>query len=422
MFLPMHLGWWAIKTWSGPQGEPTFVDDIEYLCCKAIGNDVGFSLMGVNAEMVAKNATLQRLSGITRAYEALRYAKAFPASVKAKLKVPGDEFTLEQDAAGAWQLRPAQYERHKVERVPGESAVWAVTNAFERQPLRLRLEVLMSAEAYETTNAITMAAFTNRAEFAAVAQASGVTASLEPSAEIVKVGASSGLLTATNARSERSATWAGFGKTFAPPLKLGDERALGVWVHGDGQGEVLNFQLQCPDHVVAGLGEHYVTVDFSGWRYFELIEPEGEQFAEYVWPYGGPYAIYRERVDYNQIEKLTVWVNNLPANGTVKCAISPVCALPLVNARVSNPRITVGGNLLLLPVALGSGSYLEFNSPGDCKAFGPDGNLLQEVRVSGEVPALAAGANPLRFDCDSVSNVSPRVRVTTITAGTPLAR
>ena len=422
MYLPMHLGWWAIKTWSGPQGEPTFADDIEYLCCKAIGNDVGFSLMGVNAEMVAKNATLQRLSGITRNYEALRYAKAFPEAVKAKLKVPGDEFTLEQDPAGAWQLRPARYEKHKVEGLAGESATWVVTNTFERQPLRLRLEVLMSAEAYEATNAIAMAAFTNGSEFAAVAQANGVTATLVPSAEVVKAGASSGLLTATNARAERGATWAGFGKTFSPPLKLCDERALGVWVHGDGQGEVLNFQMQCPEHVVAGLGEHYVTVDFTGWRYFELVEPEGERYAEYAWPYGGPYAIYRERVDYNQIEKLTVWINNLPANGTAKCYLSPVCAMPLVNARVSNPRITVGEHTLLLPVALGSGSYLEFNSPDDCKAFGPDGNLLQEVKVLDKAPALTAGVNRLRFECDSAPGVRPRVRITTVTAGAPLAR
>ncbi|TLM98175.1 hypothetical protein FDZ71_17480, partial [bacterium] len=32
IFLPAELGWWAFKTWSGAQGEPTFSDDIEYLC------------------------------------------------------------------------------------------------------------------------------------------------------------------------------------------------------------------------------------------------------------------------------------------------------------------------------------------------------------------------------------------------------
>jgi hypothetical protein len=420
MFLPMHLGWWAVKTWSGPQGEPTFADDIEYLCGKALGNDVGFSLMGVSPEKFANNATLQRLGGITRNYEVLRHAKAFPESVKARLRVSGDEFTLDPDAAGKPRLRPVRYEKHTFERRNAESAAWAVTNAFEGQPLRLRLEALMSAEPYGTTNAVTMAGFTNAAEFADTAQAKGVTATLVPSAELVKAGATSGLLTAKNAAPERSGTWARFGKLFTPPLKLGGERALGVWIHGDGQGEVLNFQLRCPEHVVAGLGEHYVVVDFTGWRYVELIESEGERHADYGWPYGGIYAIYRERVDYNQIDKLTVWINNLPANGTVKCFLSPVCATPLAKAKIRNPRVTVGGRTLVFPVELESGSYLELKAPGDCKIYGPDGNLVQDVRVADEVPVLGAGANQLRFDCDSAADVFPRVRITTMTTGTPL--
>lgn len=423
MFLPMHLGWWAVKTWSGPQGEPTFADDIEYLCGKALGYDVGFSLMGVTPEKFANNAALQRLGGITRNYEALRHAKAFPESVKARLRVPGDEVTLDQDATGKPRLRPARYEKHTVERRNAESAAWVVTNTFERQPLRLRLEVLMSAEPYDSTNAVTLAGFTEVAEFTDKAAAKGVTAAIVPSAGLVTAGVpASALFTATNTLPARSATWARFGKIFTPPLNLGGERALGVWVHGDGQGEVLNFQLRCPKHVVAGIGEHYVVVDFTGWHYFELIEPEGERFADYVWPYGGAYAIYRERVDYKQVETFTVWVNNLPANGSVTCHVSPVRATPLVKASIRNPRVTVGGRTLVFPVELESGSYLELNAPGDCKVYKPDGNLLQDVRVTDEVPALTAGANQLRLDCDSAADVFPRVRITTITTGAPLTQ
>ncbi len=420
MYLPMHLGWWAVKTWSGPQGEPTFSDDIEYLCCKAIGNDVGFSLMGVNPSNYASNPTLQRLGAITRNYEALRYANTFPESVKARMKMPGEDFTLDQNADGKWRLRPVRYDRHKVTGLSDGSAAWVVTNAFAPQPLRLRLEVLMSAEPCGTTNAVTVAGFADPQEFAAVNQAKGVAATLVPTTEQVKVGASSGLLAATNTLSARSATWAGFGKTFAPPLNLGGERALGVWVYGDGQGEVMNFQLKCPSHVVAGVGEHYLVVDFTGWRYFELVESEGERHADYVWPYGGSYAIYRERIDYKQIEKLTVWVNNLPSRGAVKCYLSPVCATPLVKAVIRNPRVTVGARTLVIPVEMESGSYLEFQSLSDCKVFGPDGKLLQEVKIPGEVPEVANGANRLQFGCDAVPGVNQRVKITTITADTPL--
>ena len=197
-------------------------------------------------------------------------------------------------------------------------------------------------------------------------------------------------------------------------------RLMGVWVNGDGQGEVLNFQLRCPAHVVAGIGEHYVVVDFTGWRYFELVEPEGERYADYAWPYGGAYAIYREKVDYKQIETFTVWVNNLPAQGSVKCMLSPVPATPLVKAKISNPRVTVGDRTLLFPVEMESGNYLEFNSPGDCNIYGQDGNVLEEVKVKDAIPELAAGANALHFACERAAEVRPRVRITTITAGSPL--
>lgn len=421
MFLPMHLGWWAVKTWTGPQGEPTFADDMEYLCGKAIGNNVGFSLMGVDPAKFAKNPALQRLGGITRQYEELRHAKYFSESVKARLRVPGDEFTLDQAADGKWQFRPAHYTKHKVESLDDWTATWTVTNTFAAQPLRVRLEVLMSAEPYDATNAIVVAGFTDANEFSDRTLAKGVFVTLESSTNLVKAGALSGLITATNARSERTATWASLGKKFTPPLNLGGERALGVWVYGDGQGEVLNLQLRCPEHVVAGIGEHYVVVDFTGWRYFELIEPEGERYENYAWPYGNGYAIYRETVDYKQIETFSVWINHLPAHGTAKCYLSPVRATPLVKAKIRNPQLTVGNRTLLLPVEMESGSYLEFNSPEDCKVFGPDGGFLTDLKINGTVPTLAAGANQLRFGCDGAPGVNPRVRITTATFGVPLA-
>ncbi|MDA3923192.1 MAG: hypothetical protein PF904_00650 [Kiritimatiellae bacterium] len=203
-------------------------------------------------------------------------------------------------------------------------------------------------------------------------------------------------------------------------MNLGSERALGIWVHGDGKGEVLNIQLACPSHVVAGLGEHYIVVDFKGWRYFELIESEGERHADYSWPYGGRYLIYRERIDYTKIEKLKIWVNNLPANGSVSCTLSPVCATPLVKAKISNPRVKVGDRTVVFPVQMESGSYLEFYPPNDCRVFSADGNLQQQVKISGELPNIATGGNRLHFDCDSASNVNPRVRLTTFMVGSPL--
>ncbi len=421
MFLPMHLGWWAIKTWTGPQGEPTFADDIEYLCGKALATDTGFSLMGVDPASFAKNPALQRLGALTRQYESLRHARFFPESIKARLRVPGEEFSLGQGGDGKWQFRPVQYAKQKVLGLDGWSDSWRITNRFGAQPLQVRLEALMSAGPYDSTNRVLVAGFKDAAEFLERAAAEGVSAALQPSTAQVKVGDVSGCFTAANDRADRIATWAKAGRTFSPPLNLGAQQALGVWVRGDGQGAVLNVQLRSPEHIVGGIGEHYVIVDFTGWRYFELIEPEGERHANYAWPYGGSYDIYRESVDYKQVEKLSLWLNHLPPKHKVSCYLSSIHAVPLVKARLRNPRLTVAGKTIVFPVELESGGYLEFKAPLDCKLFGPDGTLLREVKPEGDVPTLSPGENGVAFACEAPPNCSPRARVTITTAGDPLS-
>ena len=128
-----------------------------------------------------------------------------------------------------------------------------------------------------------------------------------------------------------------------------------------------------------------------------------------------------QSMDYKQIEKFEVWINNLPANGAVRVYLSPVRATPLVKAKLRNPRLIVGGLTLSLPVEMESGSYLEFNSPEDCKVFGPDGGLLREMKITSEVPLLAADENRLGFNCEGAAGVNPRVRFTVSTFGLPLA-
>ncbi|MFA7172439.1 MAG: hypothetical protein WC340_03335 [Kiritimatiellia bacterium] len=420
MLLPMHLGWWAIKFWEGTQVEQTFPDDIEYLCCKAIANDVGWSLQGVRPGVTAENAKMQRLGEIMRRYEKLRHSNTLPQSTKERLKVPGAEFKLDLTTDGQDVFLPAIYDKHMVEMRTPETAAWTMTNMFPRQPLRLRLELLMSAAGYDDAGAVQMIGFQESAEMSALKQAKGVMATLVPDGSVSKDGLSGGCLTATNDLGVRRATWAGFGKKFTPPLNLGGERALGVWVYGDGQGAVLNFQLQCPSHVVAGWGEHYVVMDFKGWRYFELIEPSTSLYADYVWPYGGLYGIYRSPINYKQIQEIKLWVNNLPAKGASKCHISPVRALPLIKAKISNPRVKLGGHTLRLPVELESGCYLEVDPDRGCAVFKPDGNLMKEISVAGDIPVLESGENRLRFECDSDANAHPRVKVTVMSYGLSL--
>lgn len=442
MFLPTHLGWWAIKVDQGHQSDPTFADDIEYLCCKALGTDSGFSIMGINPGNVDR-PIYRRLSAITQRYEELRHGKRFDESVKAKLREPGAGFTLVQKDDGGWTFAPVHHDRHRVEGLDGWSGRWTVQNPFHRQPARLRIEALRSAEPYDSPEAIEIADFSDPSSFADREAAEGIVAELAATRDERHPDWACGRYAARNTRSlaESSAQeakfsptehgvrepgkteplWAKAGRAFDPPLDLSGHEALGVWICGDGRGEVLNFQLRCPEHVVAGIGEHYVLVDFTGWRYVTLIEPEGERADRYAWPYSGHvYSIYREGITYGQIRSLSLWYNDVRPGMSVSCTISPIHALPLVKAKLENPTISSAGKRIVFPVEMESGWYLEYNSFEDCILYNGQGDPVQNVTPQGEAPLLAERDNEVRFSCETHDGVIPRAYVTVMSRGNAL--
>jgi len=416
MFMPANLGWWAFRTWGGALAEPTFTDDIEYLCSKALANDSSIEI-SLSPQAMRQTPSLARLAAIVKQYEDLRLAKHFSATVKDLLRTPGDEFSLERTPAGQWQFRRMQYDKHKVLGLDGHSDRWTAVNRFARQPLGLRIEALLSAGPYEAAGNVTLADFQTPNELAPVGAQRGVVAKLDTTTALHKVGSQSGRLTASNTRSSSEGAWAKFRREFSPPLKLSGHQALGCWIHGDGRGEVLNLQLKSPPGFSPADGEHYVVVDFQGWRYVELVEPEGQRYADYVWPYGNIYSIYRENVTYSHLHALNLFVNCVPANGNVTCHLSPIRALPTVAAKINRPALTVNGQTIVFPVALESGSYLELRSATDCKLYDPKGVLLTEVKPEGAVPVLAEGNNRVQFACQPIAGLNPRANVTLITRG-----
>ncbi len=112
---------------------------------------------------------------------------------------------------------------------------------------------------------------------------------------------------------------------------------------------------------------------------------------------------------------------HLPPSGKAARYLSPIKALPLVKAKLRNPRLIVAGKTIIFPVELETGGYLEFRSMADCRLYGPDGTLLPEVKPEGAAPILNAGPNSVAFACDPPPGYNLRVRVTTMTAGAPLA-
>ena len=214
-------------------------------------------------------------------------------------------------------------------------------------------------------------------------------------------------------------------KKFEPWLNINKNQALGVWVKGDGNGQLLNFRIESPKHLSHGArGDHFVKIDFTGWKYFELVEIESSEFSNYSWPDSGFYVYdsFRHTVQFNNVDKLQLWYNNLPAGKEVNCVIGTVKALPMVPVTINNPCITIGGESLIFPVKMESGMYLEFRSQTDCKLYGSKGEFLQDVQIEGKIPALKDGDNVLSFACKGSEGVNSRVQVTVISEGNPLKK
>lgn len=276
----------------------------------------------------------------------------------------------------------------------------------------------MSAGPYDAAANITVADFSDPKDFQERASQPGVTAKLEASSAQTKAAPVSGCYSASSAMATRQRAWAKMGKKFAPPANLSGHEALGVWVYGDGKGEVLNLQLTDPRSVSWGaLADHYIVVDFQGWRYFELIESERERHDDYSWPYYGGYAIYRFCVYHAKIETFGLFFNNIPPKETVTCYLSPIKAIPTVKAKLRNPAVTVGGKTVVFPTEIESGSYLEFRSPTDCKLYGPTGGVVAEIEPQGNLPEIEAGENEIKFTCEGDAGINPRAYVTVISLG-----
>ncbi len=175
------------------------------------------------------------------------------------------------------------------------------------------------------------------------------------------------------------------------------------------------------------MAEHYVTVDFTGWRYFELLfqERDAERNGEYLWPYNCQGivaykdAVYRSPLVKKAIASLNIFYNNLPPNDNVKCYISPVKALSAVKKRFVNPRLTINGSHIVLPVSLESGQYLECLSSTSCVLYDENGRKIKDLTIGGEVPLLRAGDNSVAFTCDAPEGYA-RAKITLISSGEPL--
>lgn len=422
--LQAQLGWWVVLGPSSISRAET-PDEMEYFCCKTLGFDAPSSMQGIGSLTAPANARMQEYLTMAGWYERLRLANYFSESVREQLRQPGQDFHLVQSDDGQWQLLPTAYLEHKITGLDNGTRAWTASNPFEAQPLKLRLEALYAVAPYDSPEGVLIADDASLDRFTVRRAASGVTQDLSRSTEQVKVGEASLCFTATSKRSSGEGAWAHAGMQFEPPyLSIDRCDALGVWIHGDGKGELLNLQLTTPREYMHAIGEHYVTIDFTGWRYVEipLRERDAARHRDYQWPYSSLAGIHRTPVNRSHIGQLNLYLNNLPPNGTATVYLSPIRALRTTRVELEKPTLRLNGQQLTFPATLQSGDYVELDSLDDCRVYDERGTLLQRLELDGAAPILQAGDNPLQFSCVGPEGLSARAEVTLVAHGPALTQ
>jgi hypothetical protein len=417
LMLPLHLGWWNFEAFNPPQVEPTYPDVIEYLGAKLIGWDAGISLTaGLDQKALEQTPLFLRVAETLRTCEELRHSGAYNAVARAKLREPGKEFELVKRADGKPRFRRLQTQAQVFSGPHTSTTSLSLTNPFASQPLRLRLEALMSVGPSTGTNATVLGDVSAPGENWTRSSAQGVTFSLS-SAE------ANGLtceISATNSGgTPRNAAWVRFQKKFDPPLNIKQQQGVAVEIEGDGSGALVAVRLESPQHVAYGaVADRYVDLDYIGLLSCELVETESVRWSDFSWNDGkGLYHLYREGIDFGAVDSLTLWLQNLAPGTPTRCKIGKIRAVPLVQGTIKNPRVVLAGQTLEFPTELTSGCWIECNGPDDCALYGSKGEPKGKITPRGAWPSVPTGATRVEFGVEPGGVPAVRARLTVFMHG-----
>ena len=389
-FLEPQMGWWAPRV-AVPMARGHFPDDMEYFAAKNAGHDAAMSVQGITARPLPVG--IRRQLAILGWYEHARLARAFTDEVQAYLAAPETEARLRQGDDGIWRLTDVEAHVHRAGLAWTRD--WTVDGGAARRPAALRVEALYAPGAESTAAALVPAESFAKMQ---TASAGGVNVAFNPAGTDAAHGRTF-KLSASNASAPRNGAWARARLAFDfPGLDIGAKRTVfGAWVKGDGSGALLNLQLISPGEYHGGTAEHYLRLDFTGWKLVKLLlrERDSAQFCRYVWPYGGYAAIYRSNVSVNHIASFSAYLNDIPAGKSASVEIGEVSAWEMAPATLADAAVTVNGERFAIPFALASGEYAELDG-GAWTKYAESGTALARVAAA-SAPMLAAGQNACAF-------------------------
>lgn len=405
-----QAGWWSLVTANGSV-RGNFRDEAEYFASRNAGADLAMSMDGVNVTKGPLSFSVERQMTIVGRYERFRLARAFTEEALGRMDAEGAEFRLGQDDTGTWTLTPVRCLVHRIG--TPEDRSWNLDASCNAAKLALRVEALYAPAPGSGEMLIGPAdADSLKVTTAPSVKAQIKTATVEGKGEVLA-------FRALNQSGERRGAWAGatlrYDHPFRDIAKGGAGKAFAFWVHGDGSGAVLDFRISSSKIHLGGQSDHFVTLDFKGWRRVCVLlrERDAHRYGDYVWAgYRPIYPVYRNAVDPKKVEEVGFYLNDVPAGGKATVLVTPVEILAETRQTLRGAVVVAGGSRFEVPFSLESGEYAEL-----------DGGVWTHYSEGGE--PVGAVAAPVVAPSDAVEcrfgsqDDAARAEVTLFAAGVP---
>lgn len=298
--MPQNLGWWYLgknRPSNASQWERITTDVYETMGRLGAAYDFSLSFQGLTLQVWQTSEEMKRIGDRIRRWEQLRLSGTL--TKEETEAIANLECHMRPDGIYA-----AAYPEAIARFTDGEAEV-CIENPYDTQkPLLVRLEPLHShaiqaideKEVFDINDLVAPGSGKLAGDVEAATKETYLLAGIRAdelltitsrtvTASVTDEESPYGPAFCLTAQAQRDIGVARFERRFEQHLNITGQYGCGVWVYGDGKGEILNFQLRSPLLYSRGLDEKIVVVDFTGWRYIELIEASTTETLQHLWPY-----------------------------------------------------------------------------------------------------------------------------------------
>ena len=417
---PFEFGWFGLFE-KRIDRHATIPREIEYAYSKTCAYNCAMSIE-TNISSFRENGRSEELLIIMKNWEELKFDNYFSVNAIKKIQEKGKEFTLDKNAQGSPVARQIIYGPEKyIDKINGTDNSWTFENTFDSQPLRVLIKSMpLLADYGDPENIVLMKpgklniVTSPQGPRGRGRKSEGMSFDLSISDEQVKIGNKSIKISAVN-NSDNPDGWGCVEIIMDKVYDISRNRSIGTWIYGDGSGIPLHFMVE--DVSRWAIRDWWVKLDFKGWKYVKIPEPAKGEVYRFKYPYSNYWPI--RHINYSKVERVYVFLTNIPSGQDVTCYFSQLEALKEKQSTIKYPKITIGSQTIIFPVTLKKEDYLEFNGSGKYHTFNAEGHTIVEKNITGSIPTVNAGSNTVSFNCDFFDPDGQAAMVEIITLGEP---